>query len=127
MKEKELFTYLKENHYPDLVKSRNQFSRWDCYETSKGYRIELKCRRTHYDTLLLEKKKYDAIIQKCEDNLDIPLYICSTPKGVYQFNLFMIEPDWEVNNKNPATTDFTNNRRVEKEVTYLDINQAFKL
>ncbi len=126
-KEIDLFNYLVENVYPDLVKAKNQMSRWDCYSVSTGHRIELKCRRIHYKTLLLERVKYDAMIQECEKHLDTPIYINSTPKGIYLFNLHLIQPDWEVNSKNPATTHFANNEKIEKEVTYLNINKAKKL
>ena len=126
-KESELFNWLKENIYFDLVKSRNQMSRWDCYSPSTGHRIELKCRKKHYDTLLLEKKKYDAMIQECEKHLDTPIYINSTPKGVYSFNLHLIDKKWEVNYRNPATTQFSNTNKVPKEVTYLNIKKAKQL
>jgi len=126
-KETDLFNYLKENVYFDLVKSKNQMSRWDCYSPATGHRIELKCRTRHFDTLLLEKKKYDAMIEECEKHLDIPIYINSTPEGVFSFNLHKIHPTFEINNKNPATTQFYNTQRIEKEVTYLEINQALKL
>jgi len=126
-KEIDLFNYLKENVYFDLVKSKNQMSRWDCYSPATGHRIELKCRTRHFDTLLLEKKKYDAMIEECEKHLDIPIYINSTPEGVFSFNLHKIHPTFEINNKNPATTQFYNTQRIEKEVTYLEINQALKL
>ena len=126
-KEIDLFNYLKENVYFDLVKSRNQMSRWDCYSPATGHRIELKCRTRHFDTLLLEKKKYIAMIEECEKHLDIPIYINSTPEGVFSFNLHKINPTFEINNKNPATTQFYNTQRIEKEVAYLEINQALKL
>ena len=125
--ENDLFEWLKQNVYPDLVKSKNPLSRWDCYSPNAGHRIELKCRKKHYNTLLLEKKKYDAMILECEKHLDIPIYINSTPDGIFSFNLNKIYPTFEVNNKNPATTQFYNNNRVEKEVTYLEINEALKL
>jgi len=126
-KEIDLFNYLKENVYFDLVKSKNQMSRWDCYSPAIGHRIELKCRTRHFDTLLLEKKKYIAMIEECEKHLDIPIYINSTPKGVFSFNLHKIEPTFETNTKNPATTQFYNTQRIEKEVAYLEINKALKL
>lgn len=125
--EADLFEYLRSNIYPDLVKSKNQMSRWDCYSPTSGHRIELKCRKRHYPTLLLEKKKYDAMIEECEKHLDIPIYINSTPEGVFSFNLHNIYPTFEINKKNPATTQFYNTQRIEKEVTYLEINQALKL
>ncbi|CAB4136500.1 hypothetical protein UFOVP309_19 [uncultured Caudovirales phage] len=126
-KEIDLFNYLVENVYPDLVKAKNQMSKWDCYSVSTGHRIELKCRQKHYETLLLEKKKFDAMIQECEKHLDIPIYINSTPKGVFSFNLHLILPDWELNSRNPATTQFGNTQKIEKEVTYLEITKAKQL
>lgn len=123
----DLFNFLKENYYPDLLLMENKMSKWDCYSEFKRHRIELKCRKYHYDTLLLEKKKYDAMINICNEDLNIPIYINSTPKGIYSFNLFLIKPTWEINNKNPATTQFGNKEKIEKEVTYLHINEANKL
>lgn len=126
-KEADLFDWLKGNVYPDLVKSRNQMSRWDCYSPSKGHRIELKCRKKHYDTLLLEKKKFDAMLDECSKHFDVPTYINSTPNGVWKFNLIFIRKTWEVNYKNPATTQFSNTNKVAKEVTYLNINEGIRL
>ena len=120
-KEQDLFLFLKENIYKDLVKSKNQMSRWDCYSPQFKHRIELKCRTAHYDNMLLEKKKYDAMILECEKHLDIPVYINSTPRGVYFWNLLKINPDWETNHKNPASTHFSLRYKVSKEVTYLKI------
>ena len=71
--------------------------------------------------MLLEKKKYDAMILECEKHLDIPIYVNSTPRGIYFWNLLQIEPDWEINFRNPATTQFANTNRISKEVTYLRI------
>ena len=126
-KEEDLFNWLKENKFPDLVKSKNQMSRWDCYSPETKFRLELKCRKAHYDTLLLEKKKYDAMIEECEKHLDIPLYINSTPQGIFSFNLLKVFPIWEINYLNPATTQFTNTNRIAKEVTYLQIKLAEQL
>jgi hypothetical protein len=67
------------------------------------------------------------MIKECEKHLDIPVYINSTPKGVYSFNLHLIEPIWEINNKNPATTYFNNREKIVKEVTYLEITKAKQL
>jgi len=124
MIEEQLFKILKDQVFPDLLKAKNQMSRWDCYSPSKKYRIELKCRKVHYPTLLLEKKKFDAMILESAKHNDIPLYINSTPKGIFIFNLLKINPIWEINSKNPATTNFGSYDRVEKEVCYLDITEA---
>jgi len=123
MKEQDLFEYLVNNYYPDLVKAKKKMSRWDCYSPETSHRIELKCRATHYDTLILEKKKYDAMLLKCNDNLDIPIYINSTPEGVYKFNLFEIKPNWEVKYLKKTTT-FTNNNQIAKEIAMLPVIDA---
>ena len=62
MIEQELFDYLKLNVYPDLVMSTSPISRWDCYSATKQHRIELKCRKTHYDELVIEKSKFTALL-----------------------------------------------------------------
>ena len=122
-KEKDLFKYLIGCCYEDLVKAKKQMSRWDCYSPSTSHRIELKCRAAHYDTLLIEKKKYDAMIDKCNENLDIPMYINSTPKGVFKFNLYLVQPIWEIQYHN-KTTQFANTNKIPKEIAMLDINEA---
>ena len=123
MKEKELFKHLVDCCYADLVMARSKMSRWDCYSPDTYHRIELKCRAVHYDTLLIEKKKYDAMIDKCKENLDIPIYINSTPKGVYRFNLYIVQPVWEIQYHN-KTTQFSNTNKIPKEVAMLDIKEA---
>ena len=122
-KEEDLFNWLKEFVYFDLVKSKNQMSRWDCYSPKFKHRIELKCRQKHYPTLLLEKKKYDAMIFETGKHLDDAIYINSTPEGIYSFNLHDIEPIW-VEKKLRATTEFANNSIITKEVCFLNIDEA---
>jgi len=119
----ELFEYLRAKVYPDLVMSRKPMSRWDCYSPDQFHRIELKCRGKHYDTLMIEKKKYDALHLKCSDNIDSPIYINSTPKGIFRFNLFHINPVWEIQYHN-KTTQFSNTNKVPKEVAMLDVRDA---
>jgi hypothetical protein len=109
-KEQDLFNYLQNCCYADLVKAKKQLSRWDCYSVEKRHRIELKCRGKHYDTLLIEKKKYDAMINKAKENLDLPMYINSTPR-------------WELQYHNKTTT-FSNTNKIEKEVAMLPVIDA---
>jgi len=127
MVEQELFTYLKVKYLSDLTSAEDSMSRWDCVSDYSKVRIELKCRKTHYNTLLLEKKKYDAMIQSVKGSGYRPLYINSTPKGIYSFDLSTIKPKWVVNDLNPATTDFSNNKKVFKEVAYLEIRESVKI
>ena len=63
------------------------------------------------------------MIEKCKDNLDIPLYICSTPKGVFKFNLYLVEPNWETQYHN-KTTQFSNTSKIPKEVAMLPVIDA---
>lgn len=127
MRESELFDLLKNGFIPDLKKSEYQFSRWDCVSHKFKYRIELKCRKTHYDSLMLERDKYFALIVSYVDTGYKPLYINSTPKGVYVFDLSDLIPEWNTDTRMPKTTDFDNNNRVEKTYTLLSIKNAKKI
>lgn len=124
--EADLFKYLKENHYPDLVKSDNPMSRWDCYSAIANHRIELKCRKKHYDDLMIEEKKYRAMLEHCKDTFEIPMYINSTPEGVYRFNLKQFRPRWQVK-KLPKTTHFSETSRISKRVSFLKVTKAEKI
>ena len=125
-KEKDLFDWLSKNYYKSLVNSKNPISRWDCYDIETQNRIELKCRRKHYSTLILEKSKYDALIKESAKNLDIPIYINSTPEGIYLFNLNKIDINWFTKSL-PATTEFKKRIWVKKEITELEVIKAIKL
>ena len=118
-----LFEWLRDKVYYDLLTSRNQMSRWDCYSPYYKHRIELKCRRTHYDTLLLEKKKYDAMIAETSKHLDIPMYINSTPQGIYAFNLGELVPVWE-EKRLRETTDFGRYNQINKQVMFIKISES---
>ena len=127
MNEDDLFSYLKNFLYPDLVKSEGIYDAYDCVSKQAGHYIELKCRATHYDTLLIEEMKYrKLIIQAAERDL-IPFYINSTPEGLFSFDLMDIpEPVWFVN-KMPATTQFENENKIDKLVGYLPVEEAVRL
>ena len=123
MIEKDLFDYLKNQIYPYLVMSLSPISRWDCYSPSRKHRIELKCRKTHYDDLVIEKGKFDAMIEKANENFDIPIYINSTPKGIFSWNLFFVYPEWFYKEL-PKTTDFSDNNKITKEIAMLPVIDA---
>lgn len=121
--EKDLFNWLVANYYKDLVKAKSPISRWDCYSPSRKHRIELKCRKTHYDDLVIEKGKFDAMIEKANENFDIPIYINSTPKGIFSWNLFFVYPEWFYKEL-PKTTDFSDNNKITKEIAMLPVIDA---
>ena len=116
----ELFEALK-SVYPDLT----PVSPTDRHDgiTSDSY-IEMKCRRTHYPTLLIEKKKWDYLAEIRARTGARTLYINSTPHGVYQFDLGAIKaPEW-VLRPLPDKTDFANRGTIQKECGFLDIQHA---
>ena len=127
MKEADLFEFLKESLYPDLVKSPGIFDSFDCISEKAGHYIELKCRYTHYPTLLIEEMKYRKLITQSAERDLIPYYINSTPQGVYSFDLMdLAEPEWSVKYL-PVTSEFANKSKVDKLVGYLSIEEAVKL
>lgn len=127
MKEQELFDYLKDSHFPDLEKSEGAYDSFDCATKLKNLYIELKCRYTHYPDLLIEEMKYRRLLDQSAQRKMIPYYINSTPQGIYAFDLSRVpEPAWS-ERRMPATTEFTNNRKIMKLVGFLHLDYALPL
>jgi hypothetical protein len=127
MNEELLFTFLRESLYPDLVKSEGIFDAYDCISLQAGHYIELKCRATHYNTLLIEEMKYRKLITQAAERDLVPYYINSTPAGIFSFDLMdLSEPIWYVQYL-PATTEFDRIEKVDKLVGYLPIDEAVQL
>ncbi len=125
MTEQGLFDYIKARYLEDLEKSEHVYEYIDA--TSNGYRltIELKCRHTHYDELILEKDKYESLVNRANDLGFTPFYINSTPKGIYAFNLRKIKVTWTTKRLPSSTVD--NGPAIDKEVALLHIDKAVKL
>lgn len=126
MNEEQFFTKLKVI-IPDLVKSENKFSSFDCTSEQLGAYIELKSRRTHYDTLLIEYSKYARLLEEASTKRLIPAYFNSTPKGAWGFNLLTIDVQFSEKDNLPKTTDFEDTDKVTKIVGFLPIEKGFKL
>ena len=127
MKEQELFDKLKQEIYPDLEKSPGIYDAFDCISQKARHYIELKCRYTHYPTLLIEEMKYKKLITQAAERDLYPMYINSTPLGIYSFDLMDLpEPEW-VTHKMPKTSEFANRSKVDKLVGYLSIEEAIKI
>jgi hypothetical protein len=127
MNEEVLFYFLREGFYPDLEKAPGIYDAFDCISVRAGHYIELKCRHTHYPTLLIEEMKYRKLITQAAERDLIPYYINSTPQGVFSFDLMDVpEPVW-FNHQMPATTEFDRLDKVEKLVGYLPIEEAVQL
>jgi hypothetical protein len=125
-KESELFNWIKEKFITDLEGSKNPYSRYDCFSPRFKLDIELKCRRTHYDGLLIEKKKYDALMLRAKEFNTLAVYINSTPKGIWGFYLSSIPLVWETKML-PKNTDFGNRIKIPKEIAYLNISEGVNL
>jgi hypothetical protein len=124
MNESELFDYIKMNYLNDLEQSADKFSRWDCYSKEKNTRIELKCRQTHYNDLMIEKDKFIYLLIRNKLYGEHCFYVNSTPKGIYSFDISKIKPTWITDKRMPTTTEFENNTRKEKTYSLININQA---
>ncbi len=125
MTEQSLFDYIKATYLEDLEKSEHTYEYIDA--TSTGYRltIELKCRHTHYDELILEKDKYESLMDRANDLGFTPFYINSTPKGIYAFNLRKITVSFTTKRLPSSTVD--NGPVIDKKVALLHIDKAVKL
>ncbi len=120
LNEQALFELLKEKLMPDLQQT-DQFHFSDCISKEKDLIVELKCRRFHYDSLLIEQSKFIRLMSASYWEVR---YINSTPIGIYSFDLRMIEePKWIVKDCK-KTTDFEDNSYVPKLVGMLDIKDA---
>lgn len=127
MNEQLLFDFLKSDYYPDLERSIGIYDSFDCISAKAGHYIELKCRRTHYPTLLIEEMKYRKLITQAAERDLIPFYINSTPEGIFSFDLMDLpEPEW-VTHRMPATTDFSRNNKIDKLVGYFPLEEAVQL
>ena len=124
--EAELFNYIKGRYLEDLVKSEHPYEYHDCTSTLYRLHIELKCRHTHYDNLLIEQEKYDALMQQAKRLGFTPFYVNATPKGIYAFNLKKTKVTWTVK-KLPAKTEFDSQGQVDKTVALLPISKAVQL
>jgi hypothetical protein len=127
MNEKELLEILNKEFKLELESTcEDSFCRYDA-DNSK-YMAELKCRRAHYDTQLIEYDKLDFIKAIADETNREFLYCVSTPKGVYVFNVSQLCSDsydfkWE-NKYLPATSDFGKSYHKTKKVGYLAIQDS---
>ena len=108
--------------------TKGQYAKWDVSATAKTdtFNIELKDRDIPYtryadEGFLLEKIKYDALLEAYRETGSIPIYMNFFQDNVgYYWNLLDIEPVWETVNCTTTTADGTyGNKRVGKLVTKL--------
>ncbi len=125
MTEKSLFDYIKGKYVEDLEMSGDAFEYIDATSQTYRMKVELKCRHTHYDELILEKDKYESLMQQADKLGFTPFYINSTPQGIYAFNLRKITVTWTTR-RLPAST-YNKTAPVDKEIALLHIDKAVKL
>ena len=124
--EAELFNYIKERYLEDLVKSQHPYEYHDCTSTLYRLHIELKCRHKHYEDLIIEKDKYEALVQQAERLGFTPFYVNATPEGIYAFNLRKITVKW-VTKKLRLHSEFEDQGPVDKIVALLPVGLAVQL
>lgn len=127
MNEQELFNKLQQFYMPDLVKSSGAYASYDCFTMQKQLFIELKCRHSHYENLMIEQSKYARLKYEAGERGLIPTYICSTPQGVWVFDLRLFEPEWKNQTDLPTTTEFDDRSRRTKSVGFLPITMGTRL
>jgi hypothetical protein len=126
-----LFDLLKMKMIEDLTMSSTLHSEFDCYSRKHRVLIELKCRKTHYDTLLVEQSKYIDVISKASRLGYRPIYINSTPEGIWAFDLSKVERTAWKQQMMPSYTQIANSKmpsiKVSKTVAYLHVDDAVSL
>jgi hypothetical protein len=107
MTEGDLFYKFKEAYLPNLKIAIDSYSVFDaiCHEAQVV--VEFKCRRAHYNEMLIEWPKYSALLNRAADRGYRPIYVCSTPLGVWAWDLTHIDLSW-VKKELPRQTDFNN-------------------
>lgn len=127
MTEKELLYTLKEEFDLDLTSTdKDQYCRWDAQ--SDKYLVELKSRRAHYDTQLIEYDKLECVKTEADKQGKDFLYVTYTPKGLFVFNASKLcredyDFKWE-DRRMPSKTDFAGAYKKDKKVGYLHVNDA---
>ena len=89
--------------------------------------IELKSRKTHYPDLLIEKMKYDFLVDEAERLGLQPWYINSTPDGVWAFPLHLMNDIVWAEKWLPSTTEFANKNNKMKLVGFLHLDNGVRI
>ena len=124
MKQSELQDIASKKLGTSLTATEDKYCTFDAY--SDSYVVEFKCRRTHYDTQLIEHKKFTANLDQANESGKEFLYIISTPSGEYIFNVSTLVEEgynfgWE-DRRMPSKTDFSGKYHLDKKVGYINVN-----
>lgn len=126
MNEQELLARVEEVFKWGITKTENTYCRWDA--ESDSYLVELKSRRAHYNTQIIEYCKLDALMAEASKQDKTVMYIASTPRMILVFDITKLcsqsyNFNWE-NKRLPAHTDFGKCNWIDKKVGYIDNNKA---
>lgn len=121
MTELDLFNFIKDTYISDLEPT-GQYDNSDAYSKKYNLNIELKCRLTHYEDLLIERYKWDKL-----KAMPGSRYINYTPRGIYSFNIEDLEEPFWQDMKMPRTTEFKNRDKINKQVGFISILDAKKI
>lgn len=126
MNEAQLLTKIQDTFHWDITKTEDTYCRWDA--ESPDYLVELKARRAHYNTQIIEYSKLESLMDEAGKQEKTVMYIASTPNIILVFNISELcsqeyNFNWE-NKRLPAQTDFGNKQWKDKKVGYIDNNKA---
>ena len=120
-----MFEFLKEK-VPDL-ESGKPTDHFDAYSLEQRAVFELKCRRTHYDDLMIEQHKWRNMVEIGLLRHFTAYYISSTPLGIWCWQLDALKPPQWVMKTLPNKTDFAGSKVTTRPVGFLHINDALDL
>ena len=110
-----------------LIEHDYIFNPYDAFD--KNYIVEIKNRRANYKEPFLEVNKTLINLKLAKKQNKEYLYVQQDDTGVYVFNISKIDLNtiYKRFYNVPATTDFSNNKRVNKEFWILTKSLATKL
>jgi hypothetical protein len=126
----QVFSKVKGTQIDYIITPPNSKTVYDAILTidGKSYLYEAKCRSTHYDTLMLEQKKYNNLMDLYKkDRYDGVFYLCSTPNGIYQINISKLNNINWIEEEHWKTNVDRSQGKIKKTLTYLDISLFKKL
>ena len=116
----------------------DKFSRYDAFDKDHGIMLEIKCRNKHYPDTIIERMKYDWNKEFAEKNNFEFWYAVAMPDEkadtgvtiIYVFDPANMEDEeegydfkWHTK-KLPQNTEFKGRNWIDKEVGYLNIDDA---
>ena len=124
MNQKQTVNFINKTSGTKLIEHTDEFSSYDAFDDN--YIVEIKNRRANHKDPFLEVNKTVINMKKAKDQNKDYLYIQADGTGVYVFNISKLDLDaipkrfYNV----PATTDFNNKERIDKEFWVLKKSYA---